>query len=527
MLALFAIVLISTPLLAQIPPGGGGIPQADPSAEKESFVVMPSTVARGDDNVEIRLANNTPSGYSHSSSRSPELRVGAGAELVVGSFAILNSNDARAFLNIDDDTASTISLSIDIFGVNGTTVLQTLQATLGVTGLVSVSGSAASVGADDVKLVRVNSEDDQPAGEIKISGTISGTVIITAPTGTTFASQPTATSTADINSPTLAQPPTTFSFSIGNASSADITVSVSGILYDTQYFSLIGGVEGDLALEITGGALSNQSALVVNAFTAKGTLEGQNDNTVPEPETPEPEVGSEESESTTSPNTNSSSSSGNGNRRSLDSSKSRNNSGNRNNRNSTRSNPPRPASVNRQPSRAAPRAQPGFGRNRNAPRNSFKRSGGGASPIIGKGGPSSGEGDGTAKVEKTESSSGGGKINPEPVKPRKLITAPGLYFTNKEFEPVTAVVMNKFVSDEAGGRIWVVLKKDKNDTAKVESVKVKLTIGGNSRELKLTETSKDSGVFRCSTEGVLIVSNEDPNSNRDEPRKTEPKPRFK
>ncbi|MDC1141827.1 hypothetical protein OAU50_01940 [Planctomycetota bacterium] len=533
--AILMLAILAMPLLAQLPPElppEVELPEANPSAEKESFVVMPATVERGENNVEIRLANNTPAGYSHSSSRAPELKVGAGATLVVGSFTILNTNDAKAILNIEDDTASTISLSVNIFSVNGSTILRTFQATIGVTGQSAVTGSAASIGATEVKLVQVNVDDEQAAGSIRISGSIAGTVTITAPTGTTFANMPSTTSTADINSPALSQGNLTFSFSIGNAASADVIVNVTDIVYNAKYFTIAGGVEGDLALEVTGGALSNQSALVVNAFTAKSTIEGTNDNDAQPPAVEE--EGSEESESTSNGGSvNNSNNSGSSNRRGLDNSN-RNNNGRKNNKTNSNNSGRSPVAAGRLKSPPPPPPSvPRFGSRKNINKRGKSVGGSGAAPIIGKGGPSSGEGDGTAKIvkpdgPKTEDShdQSGNKLKLENAKPRKLITTPGLYFTNKNFEPVTAVVMNKFVSDEAGGRIWIVLKKEKNDTAKAETVKVKLTIGGSSRELSLIETSKDSGVFRCSSEGILIVSNEDPDSNREEPRQSDPKPRF-
>ncbi len=529
--SLLILSLLALPIFAQVPPGGG-LP--DPSPDRESFVVMPSTATRGEANVEIRLVSNTPAGYSHSSSRAPELTVGAGATLVTGSFAILNTNEAKAILNIEQDTASSINLKVNIYAVNGTTVLSTFQATLGVTGKMAVAGSSASVGADSVKLIVTDSEDDQAAGDVSITGAISGTVSITAPTGTTFASIPSATSSvADINSPALAENNTVFNFSIGNSGGSDITVTISDILYNTQFFNLIGGVEGDLALEITGGALSNQSALVVNAFTAKSTIEGSNDTADSTEETPAPDASSEESESTTPIGStyNSSSNSSGGNRRGLDSSNGNNRDNRKSNDSGRRSSSvPRPApNAGRQPTRPTSiRNVRGSGRN--VPRVGGKRFAGKAGSIATDG---AGDGGGDGSVEHIQADSAeetdkngtvSNKLKIEKV--RKLITAPGLYFTNKHFEPVTAVVMNRFVKDEAGGRIWVVLKKEKNDDAKVETLKVKLTIGGSSREIKLTETSKDSGVFRSNAEGILVVTNEDPDSNREAPKKAEPKPRF-
>ncbi|MCF6227980.1 MAG: hypothetical protein L3J82_04825 [Planctomycetes bacterium] len=524
--SLLILGLLALPVSAQIP---GGAPDPDPSPDKESFVVMPSTVARGAMNVEIRLVNNTPAGYSHSSSRAPELIVGAGATLVVGSFAILNTNEAKAILNIEQDTASSISLKINIYAVNGTTVLNTFQATLGVTGTMAVSSSSASIGADDVKLVVIDSEDEQSAGDISITGAISGTVSITAPSGTTFASIPSATSgVADINSPALAENKTVFNFSIGNSGGGNITVTISDILYNTQFFNLIGGVEGDLALEITGGALSNQSALVVNAFTAKSTIEGNNDTADPTEEPPAPNTNSEESESSapTGATNNSSRNSGTGNRRSLSSSNG-NNRSNRNSKSSGRPNSsaPRPApNVGRQPNRPTSTRTVNRG-GRNVPRIGGKPVGGGAGSIAAGGAGNTG-GDGTVEHAQADTAEEAVRNKLKVEKVRKLVTAPGLYFTNKHFEPVTAVVMNRFVKNEAGGRIWVVLKKEKNDDAKIETLKVKLTIGGSSREIKLTETSKDSGVFHSNAEGVLVVTNEDPDSNREAAREKEPRRRF-
>ncbi|MCW8136089.1 MAG: hypothetical protein KIT75_10470 [Planctomycetota bacterium] len=107
------------------------------------------------------------------------------------------------------------------------------------------------------------------------------------------------------------------------------------------------------------------------------------------------------------------------------------------------------------------------------------------------------------------------------------MVTPGLHFCDKDFNPISAVVLNRIVSGEAGGRVWIVLKLDKDrNPDRVDTVTVKLTLGGVSRELQLTETGKNTGEFRCSKEGVLLIAQENPDSNEPEAAKVEPKPRF-
>ena len=115
----------------------------------------------------------------------------------------------------------------------------------------------------------------------------------------------------------------------------------------------------------------------------------------------------------------------------------------------------------------------------------------------------------------------------EKIPARVLQISPGLHFCDSEFKPVSAVVLDKSVNEEASGRVWIVLKlKDDKDASKVETVTVKLTIGGVTREVTLTETGKNTGEFRCGKEGILIVANENPNSNEIEKEPEPPKPRF-
>jgi hypothetical protein len=120
-----------------------------------------------------------------------------------------------------------------------------------------------------------------------------------------------------------------------------------------------------------------------------------------------------------------------------------------------------------------------------------------------------------------ESPAQGGGLQGEPG-PAKLQVSAGLYFCNKEFQPVGALVLDKAVGDEAGHRIWILMKRPTDkDPAKVETVTVKLTVSGVTRELILTETGKDTGEFRCGKEGILLVAPENPDSNS-EPAPPEP-----
>ncbi|MCA8918717.1 MAG: hypothetical protein KDB32_06530 [Planctomycetes bacterium] len=529
-LAILTLVACGLPLSAQT------VPQTpDPSAEKESFILQPASVERGAKNFAIRLVSNEPGGFSNSSSKPPLLTFGAGVTLVSGSFQLLNQNEAQCAVDVDNEVAGTIEVKLELFSVNGTATLKTLRATLGVTGTTPVGGSQAEVGAESVALVQVNSTDPQSAGVIVIKGAVAGSVSITAPTGCNFAELPTATiDNGDINSPALAQSNTVFNFSIGNVALNNVTVRVDGIKYNTQFFALAGGVEGALACEVTGAALSNQSALVVNAFTAKTTVEGSNDNT--EPSEPAPATGSEESASTDTNSTTGGTSINNpaGNSRPLESST--NNRNNRNNRNTTNGNSGR---VNRTtPARATePRAAPGgrnntgFRRNNSSPPNSGPGpsggSGGGATNAGGTGGETSGTGYVSTGDSDAPEAAVDKHIQVTKKKSKKMQVTPGLHFCDKDFNPVTALVMDKSVSGEAGGRVWIMLKLKKDKHAdKVETLTVKLSVNGTTRELVLTETGKNTAEFRCGKEGILVVANQNPDSNAEEGDETPPIPRY-
>jgi hypothetical protein len=83
------------------------------------------------------------------------------------------------------------------------------------------------------------------------------------------------------------------------------------------------------------------------------------------------------------------------------------------------------------------------------------------------------------------------------------------------------------VAGEAGGRVWIVLKlKADKQADKIETVTIKLTVNGTTRELALTETGKNTGEFRCGEDGILVIANENPDSNTEEKAAEPPKPRF-
>ena len=151
-------------------------------------------------------------------------------------------------------------------------------------------------------------------------------------------------------------------------------------------------------------------------------------------------------------------------------------------------------------------------------------SGGGATKA---GGGATMGGTGSITQEKVDGSELERKLETAKPEPKTLEVSPGLYFCDKDFKPVSALVLDKMIAGEAGGRVWIVLKlkKDKQPD-KVETVTVKLTVAGVSRELALTETGKNTGEFRCGKEGILVVANENPDSNREEKEAEPPKPRF-
>ncbi|MCA8915648.1 MAG: hypothetical protein KDB90_09575 [Planctomycetes bacterium] len=527
----YAICLLLAICTAQLsaqtaPPIPPGTPTPDPSAAKESFVTQPAAVDRGARGLAMRLVANDPAGFANSSSKQPVVRFSAGVTLVPGSFQLLNQNEAQFSIDVDQDADGTIEVSLDLYSVNGTKVLKTLRGTLGIKGTTAVSGSQAKVGVESVLLVRVNSPDPQPAGVIVITGAIAGSVSIKAPTGCAFDSEPTVTTTSGtINSPALAQANTIFSFAIGNAALDTVTVRVDGIKYNTQYFGLVGGIQGDLACEVSGAALSNQTALVVNAFTAKSAIQGSNDNGDPAPAPAETPSGSESSASTSGSSP--SPSSINTGSRPLDSSS--NTRGNRN-RNGNTGNTGgggsfvRPSTNSSGPSRGSGFA-PLPNNSRGLPNQSPSGGPSGGGGAIGKGTGGDLAGSGSITQDTVPKDDLDQKLEKK-IEPKVLEVSPGLHFCDKDFKPVTALVLDKAVSDEAGGRVWIVLKlkKDKNPE-KIETVTVKLTVNGTSRELALTETGKNTGEFRCGKDGILVVANENPDSNAEEKAAEPPKPR--
>lgn len=518
------MILLAAPLMAQLPPTPPAPLPA--SSDKESFVIQPGSVDKGAQNIAIRLVANVDGAFASSSSKQPNLTFSAGVTMAAGTFQLLNQNEIQCIINVQESAVGTCEVRLELFSVNGTTILRTLRGTLGIKGEAAVTGSQAKAGAESVKLVQVNVSKPQAAGALLISGGIAGTVVITAPTGTNFSELPIASiSSGDINSPKLENTNTVFSFSIGNASLAQVAVRVDNIKYNTQLFGLAGGTEGDLAVEISGAALSNQAALVVNAFTAKVSIEGSNDNTT-QPEN----TGSEESASTDPNNPASTTPPGRitNDSRPLDSDRRERPRRDRDRDNPagktpSTAGPTTPPAPPPRPNQAFPN-QPGDNRGGGRPNVGLGGGSGGAMPVGGAGGSTTG-GIGSAKPGATREEASG-KVTGEAVA-KELQVTPGLYFCDKDFKPITALVLDKAVSDEAGGRVWIMLKlaKDKHPD-RIETVTVKLTLHGVTRELTLTETGKNTGLFRCAKEGVLVVADQNPNSNTTETTAEPPKPRY-
>lgn len=531
------VALLAAPLLAQ-----GTPPAASP--EKESFVVQPKNVAAGARDQALRFVANTASGFTTSSSKPPQVKFSAGATLKPGTFVMLNANEAECKVDIADDAVGTIDVTIELYSVNGTKTFQTLRSTMGIAGATAVPSSPAKVGAEGIELVRVNVADAQSAGAILISGKVNGSVSISAPTGTAFTKAPAVTATgATIGAPQLASANTIFSFNIGNVALAEASVRVAEITLNTQLFGLAGGVEGQLACEVTGTALSGQSALVVIAHTAKTTIQGENDTAGTEDSgADKPAPAPTQTDGTGTTTAPSSINTGSADGRPLDST----NSGRErdNNNNQPGANPGRP-----NPSTAQPGSQsPSQNFNRGPQQGQQGQQGqpggigsapppaaGGAFQPAGKGGATPGPmaDDGQAKPgsaetpAKPETPAQGGGLQGEPGAAPLQVSA-GLYFCNKEFEPVGALVLDKAVGDEAGHRIWILMKRPADkDPAKVETVTVKLTVSGVTRELILTETGKDTGEFRCGKEGILLVAPENPDSNSEEAPPEPPKARVR
>ena len=517
---MFALLLLalSGPLFSQAP----AIPVPQASASKESFVLEPTGLASGAQAATLRMIANTPAGFAASSSKPPEIRFGDGATLVVGSFRLLNTNEAECRVSIDADAMGVIDVSLIFYSVNGTSVLSTQRATLGVLGPTKIANIDVSV--ESVSLVRVNVNDAQAAGVIVLTGIVNGAVQLNSPTGARFSKIPVAlTSKGSILTPALAEGNSQFNFSVGNGAGESNVVRITEISFDTSVFSISGGTLGALSCELRGAALGGQSTLVTNACTAQTTLAGSNDNTDAPVAGTNPTGSSSSSTGTTTPTpatgtttTGTPSSGGTGrSRESTDPARApaartpavrpstSQPSGGSSGRSSSADNAPpapvrQPVVDNPPPVRSEAPANPG------APR---------AVPTAG--GDSSSKGTGSARWVPTEAKEAGDSpaATGTEAKP-ELVTTPGLYFCDKDFKPLDIVVLSGLVSDRASARVWIVVKlaKDKNPEA-VETIDVTLRVSGTVRTLKLTETGKSTGEYRCDKAGVLLVSDENPESN--------------
>ncbi|MCC6464105.1 MAG: hypothetical protein IT463_02050 [Planctomycetes bacterium] len=513
---------------------GGTQPQA--SADKESFVFQPKSLATGAKAQTLRLVCNTAGGFSSSSSKPPLLSFGAGVTVVPGSFMPLNVNEAECKVDVAADAFSAVEAKLELYSVNGTAVLQTLRSTLGILGPQPVSGSQAQVSVESVELVRVNVTTAQTAGNVVIAGPVTGSVRLTAPTGVLVSAAPVAvTSAGEINTAQLIENNTVFSFAIGNAAAENVTVRITQIKYNTALFGVSGGVSGNLACELEGAALAGKSALVINAHTALTTVQGTNDNSSAPPTTSQTSPSTDTTKTSTPSKT--TVDSGNRNSRSLEDNQRQNNR----NQNDPQAPARQPSGPVQQGQVNAPRSgpQPVPAPPQQAdnpapppPPNQPQPAAEGARPV--PGGSSGGSnykaagdsGWAAADGEKPAAEEAPKATQPEPA---KLETSPGLYFCDKDFQPLGAVVLRATTGEEAAQRVWIVLKREKDkDSTRIETVTVKLTVCGVARELTLTETGRNTGEFRCGKDGVLLVANENPDSNREMNAPAEPpKPRIR
>jgi hypothetical protein len=525
--SLLFLVAWAAPLCAQTPPASIPTPQA--SESKESFVLEPTGVATGAQNATLRLISNTPAGFASSSSRQPEIKFGEGVKLVTGSFRMLNANEAECKVTVEADAMGVCDVSLVFYSVNGSKVLSTQRATLGLLGPAKVGGIDVSVESSPV--VRVNVTEAQSAGVIVLSGNLGGVVTLTSPTGTRFSRAPSpVTNKGTIGSPALAENNTQFNF-IVNSGQADTVVRVTEISYDTSLFTTTGGALGALNCAISGAALGGQSTLVANAHTALTTIAGSNDNTDAPANTGSQGSDSSSSGETTGGGTSQNNpSSGTGASRTRETERPARNDGGNNNRDSggrSVNSPAQPSggpapreSSAPPPGPVSPSVQPAPGGRAEPPRGP----GPGAAPSPAGGSQPRSGGDGTATAGTTKP---GEETPPSTAEEPKavLITTPGLYFCDKDFKPLDMLVLNALVSEKAGARVWISVKLKADKTPEIDTIDVTLRVCGVSRTLKLTETGKTTGEFRCDTTGVLLVSEEDPDSNVSDEKAVERKAR--
>lgn len=497
--------------------------QQDATPDKESFVIEPASLAANAQGAALRLASTSPAGFATNSSKPPEIKFSAGVTLVAGSFKLLNSNEAECKVNVSQDAFGAVEVSVLLFSVNGTKTLSTLRGTLGILGPSAIPGSSVTVAVESVPLVRANLATPQAAGVLVLSGPVNGALRVAAPTGARFAAAPVPVISAGVvNAPALAEGGAAFTCVVDNAGGANLTLRLTVVSYDLSLYSQGGGQPGSLACEISGAAISGQSVLAVNAHTGLDTVPGENDNTdVTPPPAPattppntttnpprQPAVGASTLPDTTRPTTN----------------------------------PRRPASNN-------PRAPGAIPRNLPTPRTLTSSSGPAPAPpppyvpppyipppnrppapapVGGTGGTPVTMGNATARPATAAEMAEHGK--PAVVSETKdvMFTTPGLYFCDKDFKPLNAVVLSATVADKASARIWIVLKaaRDK-DVEKANTVEVKLRVCGTTRVIKLTETGANTGEFRCEKEGIILVSDEEPESVIEEAAEpSAPKPRL-
>jgi len=504
------------------------LPSTDPSAAEESFHIEPVGVPAGAKEFAIKIVANEKDLFAYNG-KTPTLEFGTGVTLVSGSVKFTGSSEIDAKVNADADIVGAVPLFINFFAIdNENRVIKRARGHIGVLGPITLTTAQAvtplEVSAGSVEHVQVNVETAQEVGDVLITGRFNGPITLETPLNIRFASgfDPEASVDGDGSAigPAVSASRQLFSVTVANTRGDEITLRISNIVWDTSSY---GGddptVSREYAMQVAGGVFV-EAQLIVNAYSGGGTLEG---NEIDQSEDTPPETAADTtSAAATSSGGNSGFSSPN--RDSSGSGASNSSSGRNNNRrsvNRTNLSGQGGSSWNGRSYSGGQYNRGGRGGRRgnssNNSGNSSNFGGGNASNLGGaagqgaRGGPTQSPGRAESDSEVIADESGTGESSADTGSIRdgalgKLKRSKRLYFADKDFKEVDGLVLQRLVRGEWRGRIWIVLERGKSNTPEVETVSITLKIDGLSRQIELTETGPETGIFRSADSGVELAS---------------------
>lgn len=239
----------------------------------EGLFIAPENVPSNQQNVELTIIALDGELFAHPSGRAPEFEFGPG--VTVKSVAIDSGKMARVVIDTGNTAFGAIETRVKIYSLDGQTVSKMSSSYLGVTGPVTVE--PLTVQATENRRVEIDGLLPQTIGNVRITGPLSGPILVYCPTGATIAPNrvpvvKSLTSGVSILDLAVFTDRSGFSFTVFNPIFTPVTLSVEDVVLDLREFTASGGQRGDIAMsyEMSG---NSQTVAISSARTPGQTVE--------------------------------------------------------------------------------------------------------------------------------------------------------------------------------------------------------------------------------------------------------------